>query len=169
MEIKIDDLSRTEAIALLDGHLRQMIAVTPPGCVHALDIEALKKPEITFWGVWEGSTLLGGGALKQLDPYHAEIKSMRTAAPHQGKGVAAHLLRFILDEARKRHYRRISLETGAYEAFMPARNLYEKFGFTCCEPFADYAKNSHSVFMTIELVTDRRNHPTPIGRAGDGV
>lgn len=151
MEIKVDDLSRPEVIALLNEHLRHMIAITPRGCVHALDIEALKKPEITFWSVWEGSTLRGCGALKQLDPYHAEIKSMRTAATCQKKGVASHLLQFILDEARKRRYRRVSLETGSYEAFIPARNLYEKFGFTCCEPFADYTENSHSVFMTMTL------------------
>jgi len=151
MEIKVDDLSSPEVIALLEEHLRHMIAVTPPGCVHALDIKALKKPEVTFWSVWQGPALLGCGALKRLDQYHAEIKSMRTAASHQRKGVASHLLQFILDEARKHHYHRVSLETGSYAAFIPARNLYEKFGFSCCGPFADYTTDGHSAFMTIVL------------------
>ncbi|MEJ2642610.1 MAG: GNAT family N-acetyltransferase [Desulfosarcinaceae bacterium] len=151
MEIKVDDLSSPEVRSLLDEHLQHMIAVTPPGCVHALDIDALKSPEITFWSVWEGPSLLGCGALKQLDQYHAEIKSMRTATSHQGRGVASHLLQFILDEARKRNFPRVSLETGSYDAFIPARKLYEKFGFNYCDPFADYAQNKNSVFMTIEL------------------
>jgi len=151
MKIKVDDLSSPEVKTLLDEHLRHMIAVTPPGCVHALDHEALKSPEITFWSVWEGSSLLACGALKKLDHDHAEIKSMRTAASHQGKGIASHLLQFILNEARKRNYRRVSLETGSQKAFLPARNLYEKFGFSYCKPFADYIQNNNSVFMTIAL------------------
>ena len=151
MEIKVDDLSSPEVIALLNEHLQHMIAVTPPGCVHALDIEALKSPEIAFWCVWEGSSLLGCGALKKLDQCHAEIKSMRTSTFHQGKNIASHLLQFILNEARNGNYNRVSLETGSYDAFMPARNLYEKFGFTYCKPFADYSQNINSVFMTIEL------------------
>ena len=151
MEIKIDDLSGPEVIALLETHLQHMIAITPPGHVHALDIEALKSPDITFWSVWEGSLLLGCGALKQLDKHHAEIKSMRTVSSHLGKGVASHLLQHILNEARKRNYQRVSLETGSYDAFIPARNLYEKFGFTYCAPFADYIQSGNSVFMTIEL------------------
>jgi putative acetyltransferase len=151
MEIKVDDLSSPEVIALLGEHLQHMIAVTPPGCVHALDIEALKSPEITFWSVWEGSSLIGCGALKKLDQYRAEIKSMRTATSHQRKGVASHLLHFILNEARNCNFHRVSLETGSYDAFIPARNLYEKFGFTYCQPFADYSQNNNSVYMTIEL------------------
>ena len=151
MDIKIDDLSSPEVIGLLEEHLNNMIHVTPPGSVHALDIEALKKPEITFWSVWEGSILIGCGAIKELDPQHAEIKSMRTALSHLGKGVASHLLEYILTEARQRKYRRISLETGSFDAFKPARNLYTKFGFTYCDPFSDYIQDQNTVFMAIEL------------------
>ena len=144
-------LSNPAVIAFLGEHIQHMISVTPPGCVHALDIEALKKPEITFWSAWEKSSLVGCGALKILDQHHAEIKSMRTATSYRGRGVASHLLKFILSEAKKRKLNRVSLETGSYEAFKPARSLYEKFGFSYCEPFADYHLNSNSVFMTIEL------------------
>lgn len=151
MKIIRDDLTHSQVIALLQAHLQHMIDITPPGCVHALDLEALRRPEITFWTAWEGPLLLGCGALKELDSAHGEIKSMRTASPHQGKGVASYLLRFILEEAQRRHYRRLSLETGSYDAFLPARKLYEKFGFAYCGPFADYDLNPNSVFMTIAL------------------
>jgi len=151
MDIKTDDLTGPEVAGFLKEHLQNMIHITPPGSVHALDIKALKKPEITFWSVWEGSNLIGCGALKEIDSQHAEIKSMCTASSHLGKGVASHLLEYILREARRCKYQRISLETGSFDAFKPARNLYAKFGFTYCEPFADYIHDSNSVFMTIEL------------------
>jgi len=151
MHIKIDDLKGPEVIDFLEEHLQHMINVTPPESVHALDIEALKEPEITFWSVWKGSQLVGCGALKELDSQHAEIKSMRTASSYLGKGVASHLLEYILTEARRRKYKRVSLETGIFDAFKPARNLYTKFGFTYCEPFSDYTQDPNSVFMTIEL------------------
>lgn len=151
MEIKKDDLSGPEIVIFLNRHLQNMIEVTPPGSVHALDIESLKKPEISFWSVWEDSLLICCGALKELDSQHGEIKSMRTDPSHSRKGVASYLLEFILNEAKRRKYRRISLETGSFEAFKPARNLYTKFGFTYCEPFAEYVKDPNSVFMTLKL------------------
>ena len=151
MDIKIDDLDSPEVIAFLEAHLQNMKHITPPDSVHALDIEALKKPEISFWTVWDGSLLIGCGALKELDSQHAEIKSMRTASSHLGQGVASHLLEYILNEAKRRKYRRVSLETGSFDAFKPARNLYAKFGFICCGPFWDYVEDPNTVFMTIKL------------------
>lgn len=151
MHVRIDDLSGPEIHALLEEHLRGMYLLSPPESVHALDIESLRRPEITFWTVWEGGELLGCGALKELDPRHAEIKSMRTAAAHLRKGVAAHLLGHMLEEATRRGYSRLSLETGSQEGFEPARQLYARFGFDYCEPFADYVEDPNSVFMTREL------------------
>ena len=101
--------------------------------------------------MWEGGELLGCGALKELDAQHAEIKSMRTASLHLRKGVAKYLLKYILEEAERRGYSRLSLETGSMEAFAPARQLYAGFGFTYCAPFADYVEDPYSVFMTREL------------------
>ncbi len=121
---------------------------SPPESIHALDIEALRRPEISFWSVSDGAALLGCGALLELDCEHAEIKSMRTAPAHRRKGVAAHLLQHIIDEAQRRGYRRLSLETGSMAAFAPARALYVRFGFTCCRPFGDYVADPNSVFMT---------------------
>jgi len=128
-----------------------MASLSPPESVHALGLEALRKPDITFWSVWQNSELVGCGALKELDALHGEIKSMRTASLHLRKGVAARLLCHILDEARRRSYRRLSLETGSMDAFAPARQLYARFGFQPCGPFADYVEDPHSVFMTREL------------------
>ncbi|MFL6211004.1 MAG: GNAT family N-acetyltransferase [Pyrinomonadaceae bacterium] len=151
MEIKIDDLKGSEIHELLQEHLRNMRRISPPESVHALDIEGLRKPEITFWTIWEGTVLLGCGALKELDAQHGEIKSMRTASMHLRKGVAKHLLKHILAEAKRRGYSRLSLETGSMAAFEPARKLYAGFGFTYCAPFADYVVDPNSVFMTRAL------------------
>jgi putative acetyltransferase len=154
MEITIDDLTRPEVHDLLGEHLRSMHLHSPAESVHALDLEALRRPEITFWTVWDGGQLLGCGALKELDANHGEIKSMRTAAAHLRKGVARAVLSHILAEARRRGYRRLSLETGSAAAFHPAHRLYESFGFTYCKPFDGYVEDPFSVFMTRELADE---------------
>ena len=151
MQIKRDDLSGPEIRELLQEHLANMYLHSPPESVHALPIEGLRKPEITFWTVWENGELLGCGALKELDSQHGEIKSMRTAARHLRKGVAQALLLYITGEAARRGYCRLSLETGSMQAFEPARQLYARGGFIFCGPFADYVEDPNSVFMTKEL------------------
>jgi len=151
VNIRLDDLRGPEIRALLEEHLRNMHELSPPESVHALDLDALRHPGISFWTAWEGSELLGCGALKELDPRHGEIKSMRTAMAHRRKGVARAILERILSEARSRSYGRLSLETGSQAAFLPARRLYESFGFTYCAPFADYTEDPNSAFMTREL------------------
>ncbi|MBM3223961.1 MAG: GNAT family N-acetyltransferase [Candidatus Tectomicrobia bacterium] len=151
MDIRIDDLRGPEIAALLQEHLRDMYRTSPPESVHALDLEGLRKPEITFWTIWDGDTLAGCGALKALDPQHAEIKSMRTAPTHRRQGVATQMLQHILQEAKRRGYTQVSLETGAMDFFLPARTLYASFGFAYCAPFADYVEDPNSVFMTKQL------------------
>ena len=154
-EIRADDVSGPEVAALVREHLASAAVHSPPESVHALDLEGLRAPGVTFWSVWQGSELVGCGALKELDPGHGEIKSMRTAPSHLRKGVAKMLLLHMLDEARKRGYRRLSLETGSMEAFGPARTLYARFGFEPCGPFADYVEDPYSVFMTRVLAPAR--------------
>lgn len=151
IEIRLDDLSSPAIVQLLREHLQGMALHSPPESIHALDLEALRKPEITFWTVWQGAELMGCGAIKELDAAHGEIKSMRTASHHLRKGVGALLMRHILEEARHRAYRRLSLETGSAQAFAPAHNLYASFGFEVCGPFADYVEDRYSVFMTRTL------------------
>ena len=154
MEIRVDDLNGPEIAGLLQGHLDHMATLSPPDTVHALDLAALRVPEVTFWTVWDGADLLGCGALKELDPTFAEIKSMRTAPEHRGKGVAERLVRHILDVAGQRGYQRISLETGTHADFEPAHRLYKRFGFDYGDAFADYAITPHNVCMTLELARD---------------
>lgn len=151
MEIRLDDLSGPEIRALLEEHLRNMREVSPPESVHALDLGKLRQPDISFWTVWEGAELLGCGALRALSPAHGEVKSMRTAEAHRGRGVARAVLNHIVSEARTRAYQRLSLETGSMEAFAPAHRLYESFGFARCGPFGDYVEDPNSLFMTKRL------------------
>ena len=151
MNIEIDDLCRSDLLALLDEHLQNMYALSPRESVHALDLEKLRHPGITFWSARNGSVLLGCGALKELDPGHGEVKSMRTPNALRRQGAGRAILAHVIDGSRSRGYQRLSLETGAHDAFKPAQALYASFGFTCCGPFADYAADSNSVFMTLEL------------------
>ena len=151
MEIRIDDL-KSEAIAnLLQEHHTDMLQHSPLESVHALDLESLRAPDITFWAAWIADDLAGCGALKQLSETHGEIKSMRTSRAHLRKNVATTILQQILEEAKLRAYSRLSLETGSSAPFRPAHNLYQRFGFSFCEPFADYSEDIHSVFMTKTL------------------
>jgi putative acetyltransferase len=128
-----------------------MNELSPPESVHALDLEGLRQPGITFWTAWDGDVLLGCGALKELDSKHGEVKSMRTPSAHRRKGVGRAILSHVIAVARSRSYERLSLETGAMDAFLPARRLYESFGFTYCCPFGDYIEDPNSVFMTMRL------------------
>ena len=153
MQIRTDKLTHPAVLALLDAHLEHMHAVSPPESVHALDIDKLRAPGITFWSAWDGEELLGCAALSELDPAHGEIKSMRTVGAHLGKGVASRLLQHLIGVARDRGYRRLSLETGTGEAFEPAHQLYLKFGFVECGPFAESTHDPFSRFMTL-VVSD---------------
>jgi putative acetyltransferase len=151
MQIRLDDLSGPEVRALLEEHLQNMFQLSPPESVHALAIDELKHPSITFWTAWSETTLLGCGAMRELSPTHGEIKSMRTSPASRRQGVGRAILTQIIEEARRRSYARLSLETGSMEAFLPARRMYEAFGFTYCAPFADYREDPNSVYMTLQL------------------
>ncbi|WP_432460860.1 GNAT family N-acetyltransferase [Agarivorans sp. QJM3NY_25] len=154
MEIIIDDLSGGEVIQLLEEHLADMYATSPPESVHALDVDALKAPEITFFSAWLGNELQGCLAIKQLTSEHIELKSMRTAHSARKSGVASKLLTHVLNVATENSYRKVSLETGSQAFFKPARSLYEKFGFSYCGPFSDYTEDPNSRFMT-KLLADQ--------------
>ncbi|MBB2741667.1 UNVERIFIED_ORG: putative acetyltransferase [Microbispora rosea subsp. rosea] len=148
MRIVEDDLSGPQIAEFLREHVREMRSITPLESKHALDLDGLRTPEVTFWSVMDGDTVVGCGALKRLDPAHAELKSMRTAVARKRSGIASLLLEHIIAEAGRMGFTRLSLETGSADFFLPARRLYEKFGFGYCEPFADYRPDPHSVFMT---------------------
>jgi putative acetyltransferase len=151
MEIKQDDLSNGEVISLLEEHLRDMYTTSPAESVHALDLTALKSPEITFFSAWIDNKLAGCVAIRRLNSNALELKSMRTSTIFRGKGVASKLLLFVLNFAKNLGYTCISLETGSQAYFAPARSLYKKYNFVDCEPFSDYTLDPSSKFMTRKI------------------
>lgn len=147
-EIRRDDLSGPEIQALVREHMAGMLSNSPLESVHALPLESLRSPDITFWSVWRDDELCGCGALKELDRTHGEIKSMRTKPQFLRRGVGQAALNHIIEEAKVRSYSRLSLETGTGEAFKPALAMYARNGFELCDPFAEYKPDPFSVFMT---------------------
>ncbi len=146
-----DPVSHPAVIALLDEHLADMRRNSPPGCVFALEPVALRAPDITFWTAWQEDELLGCAALRELDAANGELKAMRTASKHLGKGVATTLLGHAIAIAGARGYEALWLETGSGPAFSPAHALYERHGFRYCGPFANYEDGDFSRFMHREL------------------
>lgn len=152
MQIRLDDLTGGEVIKLLQEHLADMYATSPPESVHALDVDALKASNIRFFSAWQGDVLAGCVAIKALNNEMAELKSMRTTKAYRGKGVGQALLQFIIEHAKTQGFSSLSLETGTQDYFAPARSLYRKFGFTACGPFGQYKLDPNSHFMTLKLL-----------------
>jgi len=151
VDVNLDDPRRDDVSALLQQHLDDMHAESPPESVHALDLDALTAPGITFVTARaDDGALLGCGAIKVLGD-HGEIKSMRTTDAARGRGVAAAVLGWLIEEARRRGVARVSLETGTQDYFASAVRLYQRHGFVDCGPFGDYRLDPYSRFMTIAL------------------
>lgn len=150
-EIRPDDLTSAEMEDLIAIHARTMLAASPPESCHFLPIEGLRQPSVSVWSMWEEGRLIGCGALKDLGDGTGEIKSMHTREALRGRGLGRVMLEYILGEARRRGYTALWLETGSMDAFIPARRLYEAYGFTYCGPFGDYVDDPNSVYMTLAL------------------
>lgn len=146
-----DDLTGADIAELLCLHLDQMRSWSPPESVHALPIARLRQADVTFYAAWDGQRLAACGAIKQLDDHHGELKSMRAAPAYRGRGAGKAMLLHLLAVARDRGYARVSLETGKPDMCLPARRLYESFGFAKCPPFVDYVEDQFSLCMTLEL------------------
>ncbi|MEO9324586.1 GNAT family N-acetyltransferase [Nocardioides sp. C4-1] len=155
MHIEPGDLHDPTVVAFLEAHVAQLRAVTPPGSSHALDLDGLRRPDVSFWTAHDAGELVGCVALQTLTPTHGEghveLKSMRTAPHRTRSGIGTALVVHVLDAAGAAGARRISLETGSFEFFAPARRLYARHGFVECEPFADYRPDPESTFMTREV------------------
>ena len=151
MDIRLDDLRHPAVHALLEEHMAGMRALSPPECVFALDLAKLRDPAISFWTAWEGPGLIGCGAVRELDPTHGEIKSMRTPNALRRRGAGKAILQHIIAAARRRGYQRLSLETGTHPGFDAAHTLYLEAGFVDCGPFGDYQRDPHSRFFTLHL------------------
>ncbi len=145
--IRQDDLTGEDVVALLAMHLEEMHRWSPACKVHAMPVERLREPDVTFFSAWDGATLAAVGALKELGNRRGELKSMRAAPEYRGKGAGKAILLALLDEARRREYDWIGLETGRPEPFRPAHELYRKHGFAECEPFGDYVSDEFSLCM----------------------
>lgn len=151
LEIRPDDLSGPEIAELISIHAATMLAASPPESCHFLPIDGLRHPAVTVWSLWEDGALIGCGALKELADGTGEIKSMHTREVLRGRGLGRRMLEHILAEARRRGYTALWLETGSMDAFIPARKLYEAYGFSYCGPFGDYSDDPNSVFMNLSL------------------
>jgi putative acetyltransferase len=151
LTFRLDDLSGEPTRALIAHHLAGMRASSPPESVHALDIDGLRGPGVTFWSVWLEAEIAGCGALKRLDAVRGELKSMRVADAFRGRGVGKALLGHLIGEARARGMKSLWIETGSTEEFIPALRLYEGAGFVRCGPFDGYVDDPFSVFMTREI------------------
>ena len=145
------DLDDPRVAALLQLHVGNARATTPPGTSYALDLSGLRTPDIRFWTAWDGDALVGMGALKRLEHGHGEVKSMHTVAARRRSGIASAMLRHILEAARAGGMSRVSLETGTGDNYQAARELYRRHGFVPCAPFGGYAPSAHNFFMTLEL------------------
>jgi putative acetyltransferase len=151
MHIVEGGLTDPRVVELLHTHLTRARAETARGSAHALDLSGLRAAELTFWSAWEDEAVVGVGALKRLSADHGEVKSMYTAEAARGRGVGSAMLRHIMAAARARGMSRVSLETGSWPYFAPARALYARHGFVECPPFGDYRADPNSVFMTLAL------------------
>ena len=151
MDIIEGGLDDPRVVALLQTHRIRALNETAQGSGHALDLAGLRATGVTFWSAWEGDTVIAIGALKALSPDHGEIKSMHTVEAARGRGVGSAMLKHIVAIARARGMARLSLETGAWPYFLPARALYARHGFVECGPFGEYREDPNSVFMTREL------------------
>lgn len=151
VEISVDDLSGEDIATFLQGHIDDMVSVSPPESRHVLDLDGLRRADITFWTMRDAGEVIACGALKALGGVHGEIKSMRTLRAQRGRGIASRMLQHIIGEARTRGYRRLSIETGSMEFFRPAHALYAKHGFEVCPPFGQYGEDPNSLFMTLLL------------------
>ena len=145
------NFDNSEVNDLLKKHFIELRSVSPAGSTHVLDIDGLKDPSIKFWSLWENNELIGCGALKFLEKNHGEFKSIRVADQFRKKGIGERIINHLIEEAKKLKISKLSIETGAGDFFLPARNLFSKFGFKACPPFAHYKDDPNSCYYTLNL------------------
>ena len=145
------NFDNSEVNDLLKKHFIELRSVSPMGSTHVLNIDGLKDPSIKFWSLWEDNKLIGCGALKFLEKEHGEFKSIRVADEFRKKGIGERIINHLIEEAKKLKISKLSIETGAGEFFLPARNLFSKFGFKKCPPFAHYKEDTNSCYYSLNL------------------
>jgi len=145
----VGNFDNPEVHELLVKHFIELRSVSPEGSAHVLDINGLKDPTIKFWSLWEDNTLVGSGALKFLDKSHGEFKSIRVNDKSRNKGNGIKIVNYLINEAKKLNIKRLSLETGAGDFFLPARKLFLTCNFRVCGPFSHYVDDVNSVYMDL--------------------
>ncbi|MCE9680360.1 GNAT family N-acetyltransferase [Shewanella sp. AS1] len=148
MQFVLGLITHANVVQLLQQHCDDMYAHSPADSVHTLDLQSLSQPEIRFWTLWDGDHLAACGAIKRLDKYHGELKSMRTTHAYRQRGLGSLMLHHLIADAAQLGITRLSLETGSVTFFTPARALYRKFGFEHCQPFSHYRDAPYSVYMS---------------------
>ena len=146
-----NNFDHPEVNSLLTKHFIELRSVSPEGSTHVLDIPRLKISSIKFWSLWDNDQLLGCGALKFLSETHGEFKSIRVADKYRKKGMGEKIISHLIAEAKKIGIKKLSIETGAGEFFLPARKLFMKFGFKSCNPFAHYKEDPNSCYFDLEI------------------
>ena len=154
LEISCADPRDERVRELVERQLNFGRAFTPPEDVHALGADELLDPAIVLFAARVDEDVLGIGALKEIEEGHGELKTMHTAEAARGRGIGRAMLEHLLAEARRRGYRRVSLETGAMDAFAPARALYESAGFAACAPFGSYRRSPNSTYLSLALAAE---------------
>jgi putative acetyltransferase len=154
LDFEVEDPRATDVVDLLQAHLNFAHETTPTEHIHALDIERLCQPGITFFTARQDGKLVGIGALNELTRSQAELKSMHVNQLVRGKGLGRAFLHYLLTVAGDRQYQWLGLETGTMDAFAPARHLYLSVGFTSCEPFGEYSVNDYSTCMSMNPMMD---------------
>ena len=145
------NFDNSEVNNLLKNHFIELRSVSPSGSTHVLDIGGVQDPSIKCWSLWENNKLVGCGALKFLEKNHGEFKSIRVADEFKKKGIGERIINHLIGEAKKLKISKLSIETGAGDFFLPARNLFSKFGFKSCPPFAHYNDDPNSCYYTLDL------------------
>ena len=146
-----NNFAHPEVNELLKKHFIELRSVSPEGSTHVLDIPGLKIPSIKFWSLWENEQIIGCGALKFLDENHGEFKSIRVIDDFRKKGYGFKIINHLIEEAKKLNVKKLSLETGSGDFFLPARKLFQKVGFEKCSPFAHYKEDTNSCYMSLDL------------------
>ena len=146
-----NNFDHPEVNSLLTEHFIELRSVSPEGSAHVLDIPGLKIPSIKFWSLWDNDQLIGCGALKFLSEEHGEFKSIRVADKHRKKGMGEKIISYLIYQAKQIGIKKLSIETGAGDFFLPARKLFKKFGFKTCKPFAHYKEDPNSCYFDLEI------------------
>ncbi|MEL7197240.1 MAG: GNAT family N-acetyltransferase [Pseudomonadota bacterium] len=151
LQISRTDLSQADVIDLLELHHSEMVASSPPGTCHVLDLTGLKTQDVEVFAARNAGKICAIGAIKRHTGF-AEIKSMRAHPDARGTGAGKAMLEHLIARSRELGFDKVKLETGSGPVFEAAVGLYEKFGFEPCGSFAGYVPGTFNKLYALKLV-----------------